>query len=184
MKYVFHNYLRQLISVCFLLNPEIPVFLHCKHFPSLLINLSYVNEARVVAQLLFSGCYQRPYLRETADKGTHQKWSFDSAESLKWARIGENFADCWSSCAERLPTCSVETQTLLIRARPTDGHEPHPLLTTTLSPGHTWIIVIQVKLFSWKVVYPLWRSLFNAVFLFKMKAKGKEQGSRKSGISL
>lgn len=53
MKYVFHNYPRQLISVCFLLNPEIPIFLHCKHFPSLLINLSYVNEAGAVAQLLF-----------------------------------------------------------------------------------------------------------------------------------
>lgn len=61
MKYVFHNYPRQFISVCFLLNPEIPIFLHCKHFLSFLINLSYVNEAGRWHNYFFSGCYQRLY---------------------------------------------------------------------------------------------------------------------------
>lgn len=53
MKYVFPNYSRQLISVCFLLNPKIPISQHRKHLPSLVINLSYVNEAGVVEQLFF-----------------------------------------------------------------------------------------------------------------------------------
>lgn len=70
MKYVFHNYPRQLISVCFLLNPEIPIFLLCKHFPSRLINLSYVNEAGGGTITFFLNVIKGPILRETADKGT------------------------------------------------------------------------------------------------------------------
>lgn len=74
MKYVFHNCPRQLISVWFLLNPQIPTFLHYKHFPSLLINLSYINEVRVVVQFgVCGGDVIKPIFRETAEKGTHPK---------------------------------------------------------------------------------------------------------------
>lgn len=72
MKYVFPNYSRQLISVCFLLNPKIPISQQHKHLPPLVINLSYVNEAEVVEQLFFLDVIKGP-IRETADDGVHSK---------------------------------------------------------------------------------------------------------------
>lgn len=83
MKYVFHNYPRQLILVCFLLNPKISIFLHYKDFPSLLINLSYVNEARMVAQFWEGGVIKGSVFRETAEKGSHSKGSFCLLERVK-----------------------------------------------------------------------------------------------------
>lgn len=55
------------------LNPQIPIFLHCKHFPSYLINLSYVNDVGVGVQLNFSlSVIKGPILPETSDLGAHR----------------------------------------------------------------------------------------------------------------
>lgn len=72
MKYVFPNYSGQLISVCFLLNPKIPISQHRKHLPSLVINLSYVNEAGWWSCYFFLDVTKGP-IRETADKGARSK---------------------------------------------------------------------------------------------------------------
>lgn len=54
------------------LNPQIPIFLHCKHFSSYLINLSYVNDGGGV-QLNFSlSVIKGPILPETSDLGAHK----------------------------------------------------------------------------------------------------------------
>lgn len=59
------------------LNPQIPIFLHCKHFPSYLINLSYVNDVGVGVQLNFSlSVIKGPILTETSDLGAHKIWIF------------------------------------------------------------------------------------------------------------
>lgn len=59
------------------LNPQIPIFLHCKHFPSYLINLSYVNDVGVGVQLNFSlSVIKDPILPETSDLGAHKIWVF------------------------------------------------------------------------------------------------------------
>lgn len=61
------------------LNPQIPIFLHCKHFPSYLINLSYVNDVGVGVgvQLNFSfSVIEGPILPETSDLGEHKIWIF------------------------------------------------------------------------------------------------------------
>lgn len=55
------------------LNPQIPIFLHCKHFPSYLINLSYVNDAGVGVQLNFSlSVIKGPILSEASDLGAQK----------------------------------------------------------------------------------------------------------------
>lgn len=56
------------------LNPQIPIFLHCKHFPSYLINLSYVNDVGVGVQLDFFplSVIKASVLKETADRGAHK----------------------------------------------------------------------------------------------------------------
>jgi len=55
------------------LNPQIPIFLHCKHFPSYLINLSYVNDVGVGVQLNFSlSVIKGPILSETSDLGAQK----------------------------------------------------------------------------------------------------------------
>lgn len=62
--YEVEIYHLQISFVCFLLNPEILIFLLCKHFLSRLINLSYVNEAGAGAQLLFSGMLSKALFSE------------------------------------------------------------------------------------------------------------------------
>lgn len=59
------------------LNPQIPIFLHCKHFPSYLINLSYVNDVGVGVQLNFSlSVIKGLILPQTSDLGAHKIWIF------------------------------------------------------------------------------------------------------------
>jgi len=55
------------------LNSQIPIFLHCKHFPSYLINLSYANDVGVGVQLNFShSVIKGPILPETSDLGAQK----------------------------------------------------------------------------------------------------------------
>lgn len=128
MKYVFHNYPRQLISVCFLLNPEIPIFLLCKHFLSRLINLSYVNEAGAGAQLLFfwmlsKALFSEKQLTRAPAKNDPficlKSWSRHKAERTlhtppesHWLGPAEADFHAWWKCP----------------SWPSDGREPHSVL--------------------------------------------------------
>lgn len=207
MKYVFHNYPRQLISVCFLLNPEIPIFLLCKHFPSRLINLSYVNEAGG-AQLLFFWMLSKALFSEKQLTRAPAKMIL----SFAW-KAGEDVKQ--RKLCTLHQSRSGRGQWKLISTR--GGNAPHgPAMAVSLVQSSTFYLptrkkAISVKSLSWNKtksliehrhsdgpfdvsevsspfireqwtscymwVCPLSRSRFSAGFLTRMKAEGKYRKS-------